>query len=86
MLSSKAVLSAQLIEVVLDLGRPPYARLPTGDVRLSDVAVRQSDLDAAIALVSPYTPDNTSRSEINWKICKASAASIALCITVYNQC
>ncbi len=41
----------QLVEVVLDLGRPPYARLPQGDVRLSEEPVSQADLEAAVALV-----------------------------------
>ena len=41
----------QLVEVVLDLGRPPYVRLPQGDVRLSEAPVSQFDLEAAVARV-----------------------------------
>ena len=43
----------EMVEVVLDLGRPPYARLPQGDVRLSEEPVSQADLEAAVALVGP---------------------------------
>ena len=45
----------QLVEVVLDLGRPPYARLPQGDVRLSEAPVSQTDLTAAVSMVSVGT-------------------------------
>ena len=41
----------QLVEVVLDLGRPPYARLTDGDLRLADEPVTQADLDFAIQQV-----------------------------------
>jgi hypothetical protein len=43
----------QLLEVVLDLGRIPIARFPSGDVRLSEDAVSHTDLEAAVALVLP---------------------------------
>lgn len=46
----------QLLEVVLDLGRIPIARFPTGDVRLSEEAVSHADLEAAVALVHIPAP------------------------------
>lgn len=41
----------QLLEVVLDLGRIPIARFPSGDVRLSEDVVSHAQLEAAVALV-----------------------------------
>ena len=41
----------ELLEVVMDLGRPPLARFPTGDVRLSEDPVSNEDLDQAVAKV-----------------------------------
>jgi stage III sporulation protein SpoIIIAA len=37
----------ELLEVVMDLGRPPMARFPGHDEALSEVAVTQEDLDYA---------------------------------------
>jgi len=54
---------SQLLEVVLDLGRIPIARFPTGDVRLSEEAVSHADLEAAVALVGDFGDDN--RAGIN---------------------
>lgn len=42
----------QLMEVVLDLGRPPVARFPSGDMKLSEAPLAQSDLSAAVTMVS----------------------------------
>lgn len=36
-----------LIEVVLDLGRPPLARFPSGDVELSDCPITFQDIEYA---------------------------------------
>lgn len=55
----------QLTEVVLDLGRLPYARLPQGDVRLSESPVTQSHLEAAVALVRHSIP---KCAHIAWSI------------------
>jgi stage III sporulation protein SpoIIIAA len=41
----------ELLEVVMDLGRPPLARFPGCDERLSDLAVTQEDLDFAVQQV-----------------------------------
>lgn len=45
------LLCAQLVEVVMDLGRPPLARFPHGDVQLSGAAVTSEDLDQAVEQV-----------------------------------
>lgn len=41
----------ELLEVVMDLGRPPTARFPGRDEKLSDLPVVQEDLDYAVAQV-----------------------------------
>jgi stage III sporulation protein SpoIIIAA len=40
------------LQVVMDLGRCPIARFPTGDVKLSDVPITGEDLEYAINKVS----------------------------------
>lgn len=42
---------SELMEVVLDLGRKPIARFPSGDFVISDDAVRFKDLEFAISQV-----------------------------------
>lgn len=42
---------SELIEVVLDLGRKPLARFPSGDFVISDEAVRVKDLQFAVSQV-----------------------------------
>lgn len=42
---------AELLEVVLDLGRPPVARFPGGDLRLAEQPVTPDDLQYAVAQV-----------------------------------
>lgn len=41
----------ELLEVVMDLGRPPLARFPTGDFRLAEEPVTSEDLEFAIEQV-----------------------------------
>ncbi|GAX83191.1 hypothetical protein CEUSTIGMA_g10617.t1 [Chlamydomonas eustigma] len=48
----------QLLEVVLDLGRPPLARFPSGDKKLSLSPVTKEDLEYAIAQVGDFGGDN----------------------------
>ncbi|KGN55083.1 uncharacterized protein ycf45 [Cucumis sativus] len=48
----------QLIEVVLDLGRKPLARFPTGDFLLSDSLVTVDDLRHATSKVGDFAIDN----------------------------
>ena len=43
----------QLLEIVMDLGRPPLARFPSGDLRLADEVISNADLDHAISKVAP---------------------------------
>lgn len=38
----------ELLEVVMDLGRPPLARFPGGDVKLSEEPVTAEDLAQAV--------------------------------------
>jgi stage III sporulation protein SpoIIIAA len=52
----------QLIEVVMDLGRPPE-RFPDKVVRLSEKPVSHEDLAHALALVGEFTDDNRAGIE-----------------------
>jgi len=45
----------ELIELVLDYGRPPLARFPSGDFELSEELVTDKDLEAAVAAVSNFS-------------------------------
>src|SRR5437667_12727880 len=47
-----------LIEVVLDLGRPPEARFPNRAVNLSDSPITREDLDYVTHRVGAFTQDN----------------------------
>lgn len=49
-----------LIEVVLDLGRPPLARFPSGDWVISPEPVELDDLQHAISKVGDFSDDNRS--------------------------
>ncbi|KAI3917131.1 hypothetical protein MKX01_003580 [Papaver californicum] len=49
-----------LIEVVLDLGRKPIARFPTGDWVISEDPVKLEDLQHAISKVGDFSDDNRS--------------------------
>jgi stage III sporulation protein SpoIIIAA len=49
---------AELLEIVLDLGRPPEARFPDREVILSEDEVSQQDLDYVIAHISLFSGDN----------------------------
>ncbi|MGE4543210.1 MAG: R3H domain-containing nucleic acid-binding protein [Pedobacter sp.] len=53
----------KLLEVVMDLGRPPEARFPDGVVRLSDKPVHQDDLAHVIAQVGDFGGDNRAGIE-----------------------
>uniref|UniRef100_A0A5B7ARP5 AAA+ ATPase domain-containing protein n=1 Tax=Davidia involucrata TaxID=16924 RepID=A0A5B7ARP5_DAVIN len=48
----------QLIEVVMDLGRKPLARFPSGDFVLSDYPITMDDLEHATSLVGDFAIDN----------------------------
>ncbi|KAL8051709.1 hypothetical protein ABFX02_06G165600 [Erythranthe guttata] len=61
----------QLIEVVMDLGRKPLARFPTGDWVISEQTVQIEDLTHAISKVGDFSDDN--RSGINHSLHRISA-------------
>ncbi|XP_039005068.1 protein SEEDLING PLASTID DEVELOPMENT 1-like [Hibiscus syriacus] len=50
----------ELIEVVMDLGRKPLARFPSGDWIISDQPVKHEDLVHAISKVGDFSDDNRS--------------------------
>ncbi|KZV24764.1 hypothetical protein F511_14526 [Dorcoceras hygrometricum] len=50
----------QLIEVVMDLGRKPIARFPSGDWIISEQTVKPEDLRHAISKVGDFSDDNRS--------------------------
>ncbi|KAL6977180.1 ribonucleotide reductase (RNR) inhibitor [Sarracenia purpurea var. burkii] len=60
-----------LIEVVMDLGRKPLARFPTGDWAISEQPVKLDDLRNAISKVGEFSDDN--RSGINNSLHRISA-------------
>ena len=53
----------RLLEVVMDLGRPPEARFPDTVARLSDKPVTQEDLSHVTALVGEFGDDNRAGIE-----------------------
>ncbi|KAK4359964.1 hypothetical protein RND71_022193 [Anisodus tanguticus] len=50
----------KLIEVVMDLGRKPLARFPSGDWIISEQPVKLDDLSHAISKVGDFSDDNRS--------------------------
>jgi len=52
-----------LVEVVLDLGRPPEARFPDDFVFLSDTSVRYEDIAHVSSRLSPFGTDNRAGIE-----------------------
>ena len=52
-----------LLEVVLDLGRLPEARFPTGDVILDDREVSRDDLDYLVRQIGDFGDDNRAGME-----------------------
>jgi stage III sporulation protein SpoIIIAA len=53
----------QLLEIVLDLGRPPQARLPGRAIDLAAAAVTRDDLAQVIAAVGEFGSDNRAGIE-----------------------
>jgi stage III sporulation protein SpoIIIAA len=53
----------QLLEIVLDLGRPPQARLPGQAVNLSDTPVSRADLEQVTEAVGEFGSDNRAGIE-----------------------
>src|SRR3989454_4907238 len=52
-----------LIEVVMDLGRPPEARFPNRAINLADSPISREDLDYPIHRVGAFTQDNRAGIE-----------------------
>jgi stage III sporulation protein SpoIIIAA len=52
-----------LLEVVLDLGRPPTARFVDGEVELSDQEVSRIELDEIVANIGVFDADNRAGME-----------------------
>jgi stage III sporulation protein SpoIIIAA len=52
-----------LLEVVLDLGRPPEARFPGREVTLSEVEVSDADLDYVVGRIGDFGEDNRAGIE-----------------------
>ena len=50
-------MAPQVVELVMDLGRPPLARFPSGDLKLSNDVITKKDLAYAIEKV-PICPGN----------------------------
>uniref|UniRef100_A0A0D9WWB8 AAA+ ATPase domain-containing protein n=1 Tax=Leersia perrieri TaxID=77586 RepID=A0A0D9WWB8_9ORYZ len=61
----------ELVEVVMDLGRRPLARFPSGDWVISEQAVTADDLLQAVSKVGDFSEDN--RSGINHSLHRISA-------------
>jgi stage III sporulation protein SpoIIIAA len=55
--------SSELLEVVLDLGRPPEARYPDREVVLSNKEVSQEDIDYIVSRIAPFSGDNRAGIE-----------------------
>ena len=49
---------ASLVEVVMDLGRPPLARFPKGDVKLAHTPVTEADIKYAVEACGDFGGDN----------------------------
>jgi len=47
-----------LVEVVMDLGRPPFARFPGGDIKLTQDSVTEADLQYAVDACGDFGGDN----------------------------
>ncbi|GMG99439.1 hypothetical protein Nepgr_001279 [Nepenthes gracilis] len=61
----------ELIEIVMDLGRKPLARFPSGDWVISEKPVERDDLQHAISKVGEFSDDN--RSGIDHSLHRISA-------------
>ena len=53
----------RLVEVVMDVGRQPFARYTTGEVLLSENEVTYADIDAVVAKIGDFDLDNRAGME-----------------------
>jgi stage III sporulation protein SpoIIIAA len=54
---------SELLEVILDLGRPPEARFPHRDLVLDSKEANQSDIDCVVARIGEFSGDNRAGIE-----------------------
>jgi stage III sporulation protein SpoIIIAA len=54
---------SELLEVVLDLGRPPEARFPKREMMLHDKEVEEADIDYVVARIGSFGDDNRAGIE-----------------------
>ncbi|MGB2798237.1 MAG: R3H domain-containing nucleic acid-binding protein [Dehalococcoidia bacterium] len=53
----------ELLEVVMDLGRPPEARYPNQEIVLSDKEVTEEDIEYVASRIAPFGDDNRAGIE-----------------------
>ncbi len=58
-----ALSEEELLEIVLDLGRPPQARLPGRAIELSEIPVSRDDLAQVVATLGEFSTDNRAGIE-----------------------
>jgi stage III sporulation protein SpoIIIAA len=54
---------SDLLEVVLDLGRPPEARFPKREIELDSREIEEADIDYVVARISAFGDDNRAGIE-----------------------
>ena len=67
--------SANLLEVILDLGRVPTARFLSGEVAISDKEVSREEIDFVVARLGEFDADN--RGGLERTLHRIAAASCA---------
>lgn len=55
--------NSELLEIVLDLGRPPEARYPQKEVALGPVEVTESDIEHVVSRIGSFSGDNRAGIE-----------------------
>jgi hypothetical protein len=68
-----------LVEVVMDLGRPPLARFPSGDFLLSHHPISFDDLQHATSQVPSQS------SALNWLLVQSQSAPLRVSVLAYNN-
>src|SRR5262245_15626950 len=59
----RALPGEDLLEIILDLGRPPEARLTSRTAKLGENPVALEDLEQVLSQLSPMTEDNRAGIE-----------------------
>ena len=73
----KSMAYVQLVEIVMDLGRPPLARFPSGDLRLADDVISNADLNHAISKV-PSLPAPCMQTTYDYKLPQAGRHNLLI--------